>query len=169
MERVNPAVEKRWMALYVKPRNEKKVLDRLLMDGIEAYAPVQEVKRQWSDRVKKVTVPVIPSYVFVKTHEGERNQILQDPGVMNFVFWLGKPAVIRDEEINRIKFMLDAKTADEQIEFEQYQPGDTIEIESGSFKGETAEVVEDRKREIQVVLKSLGMRLTLSKLKLEKH
>ncbi len=164
MERLN--TPKQWMAVYVKPRNEKKVADRLERDGIITYAPVQEVKRQWSDRVKKVKIPVIPSYVFVRTEERERNQILQDPGVLNFVFWLGKPAVIRDEEIQRIQWMLDVKSVDEQIEFQSYQPGDSIEIESGAFKGEEAEVVEDRKREISVVLKGLGVRLTLSKMKI---
>ncbi|MGB0167226.1 MAG: UpxY family transcription antiterminator [Luteibaculum sp.] len=166
MERLKTSDKKQWMALYVKPRNEKKVADRLLLNGFETYAPVQEVKRQWSDRVKKVKIPVIPSYVFVRTEERERYDILQDPGVLNFVFWLGKPAIIRNEEIQRIKIMIDNKSVDEQIEFQQLQPGDIVEITSGSFKGEKAEVIEDRKRDVSVVLKSLGVRLTLSKAKL---
>ncbi|TXC81423.1 UpxY family transcription antiterminator [Luteibaculum oceani] len=155
---------KQWMAVYVRSRNEKKVQLRLEMQGIEAYAPVQEVKRQWSDRVKKVKIPVIPSYVFVRTDERERQKILQDPAVMNFVFWLGKPAIIRDEEINRIKFILKEKDLDEEIKFEQLQAGDNVEIKSGAFSGEIAEVLEDRKSEVTVILKSLGVKLTVSKI-----
>ncbi len=155
---------KQWMALYVRSRNEKKVEQRLLLEGIEAYAPVQEVKRQWSDRVKKVKVPVIPSYVFVRTEERERMQILQDPAVMNFVFWLGKPAIIRDEEINRIKFILKEKDLEEEIKFEQLEPGELVQIKSGAFAGEEAQVVEDRKSEVTVILPSLGAKLTVSKI-----
>lgn len=152
------------MAIYVKSRNEKKVADRLSLNGIEVYLPIQEVKRQWSDRIKKVKVPVIPSYVFVRVDEKERLTVLQDYGVMNFVFWLGKPAIIRDEEINRIKFILKEKDIEDQIVFENLAPGDDVAIQSGSFAGHDATVVEDRKNEVSVVLKSLGIRLTISKM-----
>jgi hypothetical protein len=51
--------------------------------------------RQWSDRKKKVQIPMFPSYIFAHTNESERYQLLMDPGVLNFVFWLGKPAIVR--------------------------------------------------------------------------
>ena len=54
-----------WYVLYTKPRQEKKVTDSLNAIGVEAYCPLVTVIKQWSDRKKKVQIPLINSYVFV--------------------------------------------------------------------------------------------------------
>ena len=92
-----------WYAIYTKPRNEKKVADKLEAIGIESYCPTITSIKQWSDRKKKVTSPVLPSYVFVKITEPRRNEVFDVSGVVRYVFWLGKPAVIREEEIKLLK------------------------------------------------------------------
>jgi len=65
-------MSKTWMAVYTKPRSEKKVAERLEKAGIEVYCPLQTVIKQWSDRKKKIKIPVFPSYVFVHVGESER-------------------------------------------------------------------------------------------------
>ena len=88
-----------WYALYTQPRQEKKVVTRLEQLAIEVYCPLLIQVRQWSDRKKKVEVPLLPSYVFVMIAPHERDKVFQVSGVVRYLYWLGQPAIIRDEEI----------------------------------------------------------------------
>lgn len=157
-----------WFAVYTKPRNEKKVADRLSRAGIEHYLPLREEKRKWSDRYKTVKVPVISSYVFIKTEEKDRQQILQDPGILNFVFWLGKPAQISEEEIQLMKLVLGHDLSEYELEIEQFNPGEKVEVEFGSFSGVSGEVLAQSKKEVSVILKQLGIVLRLTPLHLKR-
>ena len=71
--------------------------------------PVGEVVKQWSDRKKKVQEPVFPSYIFVNLQEYEQEQtnVLETPGAVRFLFWLKKPGVVREEEVEAIRQFLD--------------------------------------------------------------
>ena len=74
--------------------------------GTDHYCPLNKVVRQWSDRKKTVLEPVFKGYVFVKTAEEKKWDLRKIPGILNFVYWLGKPAHIREEEIITIKKFL---------------------------------------------------------------
>ena len=76
---------KKWLVLYTKPRNEKKVAERLTKNGFEVYCPLIKTLRQWSDRKKKVEIPMFSSYVFIHIDEKNRQLPLYDQGVMNYV------------------------------------------------------------------------------------
>src|SRR4030095_4458128 len=102
---------KKWYALYTKPRWEKKVDGVLIRKDIESWCPLQKVQRQWSDRKKIIEDPIFKSYVFVHINEDERLKVLQTEGVLNFVHYLNKPAIIRNEEIELIKSFLLEKEA----------------------------------------------------------
>ena len=99
-------MNKHWYAVYVNSRHEKKVSGLFDMQHIENYLPVQKVMKQWSDRKKIVEEPLFRSYVFVCVHEDEKLKVRETKGVLNFVYWLGQPAVIRDEEIAIIRRFL---------------------------------------------------------------
>ncbi len=157
-----------WMAIYTKPRNEKKVAERFSRNGIEYYLPLIEQKRKWSDRYKTVKVPVISSYIFVRVSEQERFAVLQDPGVLNFVYWLSKPAVVTNEEIERMRFVLKEAGANYQVELEQFQAGDKVTVSDGAFAGNAADVIEVGGKEIILLLKGLGVRLRLTPLNVKK-
>ncbi len=96
-----------WTAFYTMPRSEKKTAERLIERGYEVYCPTRTVVKQWSDRRKKVSEPFFTSYLFAKVNEKLRNEILKDRGVVSNVFWLGKPAIIREQEILAIKSFLE--------------------------------------------------------------
>lgn len=98
--------QNKWYAVYTRPRWEKKVAEYLLEKGIEHYCPLNKVTRQWSDRKKVILEPVFKGYVFVKPVERKKWELKQIPGILNFVYWLGKPAYIREEEINLIRKFL---------------------------------------------------------------
>ena len=68
--------------------------------GVEVYCPVKTEVRQWSDRKKKVIVPVLPSMVLVHLKETDRDQVFLVPGVLRYLFWLGKAAQVSSKEIS---------------------------------------------------------------------
>lgn len=144
-----------WYAVYTKPRSEKKVTERLSYSGFEIYCPLIKTLRQWSDRKKKVQVPMFPGYVFVRVSENERSLILQDSGVLNYVYWLGKPAVVRDNEIDAIKEI--AENGEEiNINSDTFEVGKLVKIPGGPFKGMTGRVDKLDKRKLIVLVEQLG-------------
>ena len=95
-----------WHAVYTKPRWEKKVAALLEAKGIEYYCPLNKVVKQWSDRKKTVLEPLFKSYVFVQVAEDKKWELLNIPGIINYVTWLGKPARIKESEIATIRKFL---------------------------------------------------------------
>lgn len=145
-----------WNVLYTKPRNEKKVLDRLTAKGINCYCPIQKTLKQWSDRKKWVEEPIFKSYVFVEEpkSEIEKMTILQTLGVVRFMFWLGEPAKVKEEEIKKIKNFLGNHSSVETIAFES---GTELKIKDGALKGSTGVVVYQTKTEIVLNVQQLGL------------
>ena len=70
---------KKWLAVYTRPRWEKKVDQLLKEKGTESYCPLNKVRRKWSDRVKLIEEPLFKSYVFVKIDDLERTQVRMTP------------------------------------------------------------------------------------------
>ena len=95
-----------WFAVYTKPRWEKKVAGILDNNGIENYCPLNKVVKQWSDRKKVILEPLFKSYVFVRVKDSEKWDLKNINGILNFVYWLGKPARIKEEDIFTIKKFL---------------------------------------------------------------
>ncbi|MBG6062522.1 transcription antitermination factor NusG [Flavobacterium sp. CG_9.1] len=144
-----------WYVVYTKPKWEKKVAEQLKNSGIECYCPLITQVRQWSDRKKKVEVPLFNSYVFVQLAESERNSVFQSVGAVRYLFWLGKPAVVRDEEISIIKKWLDTSDCID-VTVGGYQIGDSIQLESGPFVAQKAVIQEMTNTHYVLVLESLG-------------
>ncbi|WP_324721866.1 UpxY family transcription antiterminator [Salinimicrobium sp. HB62] len=145
-----------WYALYTKPRWERKVAKELEEQGIEAYCPQITEVRQWSDRKKKVTTPLFKSYVFVHLEDKDRAKVFETPGVVQYLFWLGKPAIVRDEEIKTIKAWLEDERV-ENVEVSHLSPGDRLIISNGSFKDKEAIVQEIGNKRLKLILQSLGL------------
>ena len=155
------AVVDPWFVVYTKPRHEKKLSDYLNGMGVEAYCPIVTQMKQWSDRVKKVDVPLIPSYVFVRIEESKRNLVFHSPSAVNYLFWLGKPAVVRDKEIRTLKELIEGKAV-KNFNVDAYQLGDKFEIKSGAFSGQTGVIKDVKHRNVTILLQQLGIAVTLS-------
>jgi transcription antitermination factor NusG len=149
-----------WFVLYTQPRNEKKVAERLEKLGIKAYCPMTIQVRQWSDRKKKVEVPLLNSYVFVQLAEANRKLVFEVPGIVRYLFWLGEPAIVRDEEIKTLQNWLAHDFA--KLEVSALKPGDTIILKEGAFKNQEALIKTISKTKMQLVLTSLGLLVTLT-------
>lgn len=148
---------KNWFALYTKPRWEKKSDGILLRKGIESWCPLQKIERQWSDRKKIIEDPLFKSYVFVHISEQEKNKVLQTDGILNFVHFLGKPAIIKEEEINLIKMYLFEKDAFLTTDSLQcFKEHDKVIIRHGVFMDNTGTIMRNGKKRVYVKLESLG-------------
>lgn len=150
-----------WFAIYTRPKREKKVVEGLKKLGVEVYCPMVTQVKQWSDRKKKVETPLINSYVFVKIEEKNRNIVFEVPGVVWYLFWLGKPAIIQEQEIDTLKESL--KGTFSSVEVNGIVPGDSLTISKGSFQGKEGVVTHVNKNKIRLVLKELGVLITISK------
>lgn len=123
-----------WYALVTRSRAEKKVAERISTKYC-IFLPLQTQWRQWSDRKKKVQRPLIPSFIFVNTTERELSSIVQDEGVVRVLSFLGKPAIVRDEEIKILELMI-ANEANVQVISPIYlDEGEEVEIIKGPFSG----------------------------------
>ncbi len=144
-----------WYVVYTKPKWEKKVAEKLNELGIECYCPLVTQIKQWSDRKKKIEVPLFNSYVFVKLADIDLNSVFQVAGVVRYLFWLGKAAVVRNEEILTIKQSL-SNTNISNVSVVPYKKGDKVKLETGVFSSQNAIVQEVTNTHCIVVLESLG-------------
>ncbi|MEJ7627571.1 MAG: UpxY family transcription antiterminator [Ferruginibacter sp.] len=150
---------KTWYVVYTRPRWEKKVATTLVQKGIENYCPLNKVLRQWSDRKKVVYEPLFKGYVFINVSEGMKWDIKKIDGIINYVHWLGKPAKVKESEIDSIRRFLN--------EFEEVfvsavnlDVNTAVVVKQGvlmNYKGIIMEVSGSRAK---VKIDSLGMYLT---------
>ncbi len=146
---------KKWLAIYTRPRWEKKVNQLLQEKGFESYCPLNKVKRKWSDRIKVVEEPLFKSYVFVKLSEEERSAVRLTPGAINFVYWNGKPAVIKEKEISAIKRFLNEYENVEARAME-VKVNQRVRVTNGTFMDQEGKVLELRHKTARVAIDSLG-------------
>lgn len=148
----------RWYALYTRPRWEKKVADLLGSKHIENYCPLQKIERTWSDRKKIILEPLFKSYVLVRLAPKAHIPVLQTDGVLSFVTFQGKPAVIRDEEVDIVKqFLKDYEHI--QVERIDLNVNDEVTIVGGPLMEQKGLVQEVNNRMVKVLLPSLGFAL----------
>jgi transcription antitermination factor NusG len=152
------SMTQKWLAIYTRPRWEKKVDQLLKEKGTECYCPLNKIRRKWSDRVKLVEEPLFKSYVFVRINEDERASVRLTPGVMNFVYWDGKPAVIREREIANIKRFLDEH---ENVEIQKLKlkVDERIRVKSGPFMDKEGKILAVRHKTAKISIESLGFLL----------
>jgi transcription antitermination factor NusG len=148
--------EPKWFALVTRSRAEKKVAERISQQW-NTFLPLYTQWRQWSDRKKKVQVPLIPSFVFVNTTERELSAILKDDGVVRVLRYLGKPAVVRDEEIEVLRLFTKNKNIIQTINPIDLSKGEMVEIVQGPFAGIKANYINHSgKHKIIVNIEAIG-------------
>ena len=116
---------KKWFVLCTKPRNELKVTERLTSIGVEVYTPTKIEVRQWSDRKKKVLVPLLPSMVLVQLLEKKVELVFDVPGAVRFLFEHGKRASVSNEEVLAMKSYLETVV---QKESKRLAVGDLVKV-----------------------------------------
>ncbi len=162
--------EKKWYALYVKSRSEKKVALELNAETVEYYLPLEKVLRRWSDRKKWVNEPLFRSYIFVYANTTDYYKALYVPNALHYVRFEGKAVVVPPQQIEAIKYYLNEK---EPVLFDgaDMKEGQKVEVIAGTMIGLTGVLVQvkDKKRvkvEIEVVNSAILLQIPRNRLRI---
>ena len=149
---------KKWLVVYTKPKWEKKVDSNFAQKGIESWCPTQKKERQWSDRKKVIEEPLFKSYVFVRATKEEHANVLSTMGVVRFLYFEKKPAIIRDKEIQTIKkYLGESYQSIQVVDMTNIPPQTRVAINNGLFMGQKGEVIKSGKKNVFVRLESINM------------
>jgi transcriptional antiterminator RfaH len=151
---------KNWFVLYTKPRHEKKVAERLTGAGYRVYCPLQKVVRKWSDRTKVVEEPLFKGYLFIQIEDHKREEVFTNPGTVRYLFWLRRPAIVREEEIAAIQKWM-GHYDHERLKVTDITPGTYVCITSGKFMNKEGILLDTSNSKALVQLKELGIQLSL--------
>jgi transcription antitermination factor NusG len=124
-----------WFAVRTRPRHEKVVTEQLETSGMEAFLPVCQQVRNWSDRRKVVEFPLFPGYVFVRTSQAAqaRVQVFQARGVLGFVGPNNHPAAIPAQQIEAIRSLTQAQARCYPHPY--LTIGQRVRIQNGALQG----------------------------------
>ncbi|RPF73876.1 MAG: hypothetical protein CBE49_003720 [Rickettsiales bacterium TMED289] len=148
-----------WYVLHTKPRCEKKVEEELLSLGIHAYCPTRSEFRYWSDRKKRIEVPLLPSMVLVNVDDKHINRVFESSLVIRYMFWLGKRAIVRQSEIDILKKYLNGNYNIINSKLLDIKVGDSFSL--SSFNNEKGIINRISNNNIWIYLKSIGYSVKL--------
>lgn len=145
-----------WLVFYTKARHEKKVKDLLDRRGFNVFLPMQKVMRQWSDRKKRVEVPLFNSYIFVAVPEHQITSVLEVPGVSWAIRHNGKPAELHRKEYETIVRFIETGLLLETLPAEEMDTGEEVTVVDGPLRGLRGYVSGKNKGKFMVILEGLG-------------
>ena len=148
-----------WYVIHTKPKGEKKAEEQLLSLGINAYCPTRDEIRIWSDRKKRIQVPVLPSMILVNIEDKDINKVFESSSVVRYMFWLGKRAVVRQSEVDLLKKYLKGDYNFINSKLSNIKVGDNFSL--SSFNNESGIVNKISNNNIWIYLKSIGCSLKL--------
>ncbi|HEY0677957.1 MAG TPA: UpxY family transcription antiterminator [Chitinophagaceae bacterium] len=150
--------QKKWYVVYTRPRWEKKVYSLFQENGLVCYCPLNKVRKRWSDRIKLVEEPLFKSYVFVRVGEEEHLRVRMITGVLNFVYWNGRPAIVKEKEIDTIRKFLNEYDEVEAKPFNLVADQEVM-IRRGLLMNNTGRIRRLMNNKVEVVIESLGYTL----------
>ena len=146
-----------WFVVKTNPKAELKVKQRLIDAGLSTFLPTITVIKIWSDRKKKTQQVLIPSTLFVQANANQLNDVYPIQGVHSILKFLGKPAVVKDHEINTLKILTENGETDVVSPVSNYKKGELVEVCNGPFNGLIAHVLQDKSKfRLIVEIESLG-------------
>ncbi len=125
-----------WYAIQTRARNEKAISERLQEQGLTTFLPLVTEIRRWSDRKKKVELPLFSCYVFVRLVAGnndERMRVYRTNGVFRIVSMRGELIPIPDEQIEALRAVVTQQVPWTEHPF--LKIGQRVRIRGGSLEG----------------------------------
>lgn len=122
-----------WWALYTRHQHEKTVADALSLKGFEVFLPLYESSRRWKDRIKVLSLPLFPCYVFVRGELARRLQIVTTPGIHTILSNGGEVAIIPESEIQAIRSVVESPCRVEPHPF--LKIGERVRVTRGTLQG----------------------------------
>lgn len=123
-----------WYAVQTRARHEKVVAERLEQQGISTFLPLVSEVRRWSDRRKRVQLPLFNCYVFAKVASinEHRHQVCRTHGVFGIVGPHGGVPV-PEEQIESVRTLLTQQVPWSMHPF--LKIGQRIRVRGGSMNG----------------------------------
>jgi len=151
---------KEWYVFYTRSRCEKKVNDYLLKYDFDVFLPTHKVLRQWSDRKKKVEVPLFNSYIFVKVRKDQIHEVLKTPGIVKNLMFNGEPAILKESECCQIKQWLETglPVEVEGINYD-FRLGERVKVLDGVFQGVEGDIYKKDEDTYFVTIESIQQML----------
>lgn len=122
-----------WFAITVKARYEKAVAHALRAKNLEEFLPVYKARRNWSDRVQAVEMPLFAGYVFCHFAYADRIAVLSTPGVMSILGAGRVYSPIPDSEIENLRIVVNSGLR--MRPWPYIAPGQTVTVDSGPLAG----------------------------------
>lgn len=142
-----------WCAIYTRHQHEKTVSEMLEAKGFEVFLPLYDSTRKWKDRCKVLSVPLFPSYVFVRGAVERRLPVLTTPGVHMIISRGERVATIPEAEIDAIRRTMEGNFRVEPHPF--LRCGERVRVVRGSLEG--VEGVLTRKKNLFRLVLSVEM------------
>lgn len=153
--------EARWFAVYTHYKREKIVAKRLTNKGIEHFLPLQTLTRRYTRKVKRVELPLINCYIFVKITKPEYVSVLQTEDVLKFISFRRNLISIPEQEINVLRLVV-GQNIEVEVERGSISIGDEVEIIGGQLTGLRGTLLEQRSdKNFVVELEKLGYSLLM--------
>ncbi len=152
----------KWYLLYTRSRYERVVEEQAIKAGFQAWVPMITQLKQWSDRKKMVSEPLFRSYCLVKCNANELARIASLPGAVKTIYFNGKPASIREEEVVKIREILENQQY-KDIAVTALTQGDLIRVKKGAFANCIAQVdgVDGKHQLMTLILEESGFMLRI--------
>lgn len=157
--------EFQWVAAYTSPRAEKTVTSRIAQElRLETYLPLHRVLHKWSDRVKCLELPLIPSYTFVRMRECDLWRVREIRGVCGFVSFPSTGiSVIPDLDMVNLRRFAESLEEVRVHNLDQLQVGAYVKVRGGEFSGMEGRIVrDDRAGNFAVEISGLNLFLTVT-------
>lgn len=143
-----------WLAAYTRPRHEEKVRKFCEDRGIETFLPCRHTVRRWSDRSKRLSQPLFPSYVFLRLDEDRRQRAVHAPGFLWFVRNQTGPVEVDRDELLQLRQVLAGGLECDPLP--GVQPGDPVEIVAGPMRGSRGHFERKNNGTIVLVISAIG-------------
>jgi transcription antitermination factor NusG len=134
--------EKRWFAVYTRYKREKLVTQQLRQKGIEAYVPLQEFTRYYTRKIKKVQLPLISCYIFVRINKSDYVRVLETPDVVTFIRFDSRLVAIPEQEIKILRQVV-GEDQEIMVSREKVEVGQRAEIIGGRLTGLKGRILKD--------------------------
>lgn len=155
---------KNWYVIYTNPRAEKKVAKHFETLGFDYFLPLYKEVRQWSDRKKKVEIPLISSVIFLYVEEKELSRLYEVNGVKGVLKERGKFAIVKNQEIENLNILI-REWQGEHITSEHsetFDEGDVVIVQKGPFMGLTGVSIKVKgKHRLCVRIETLNINYTV--------
>jgi transcription antitermination factor NusG len=152
-------MDRKWLAIYTRPRWEKKVAEKLEEKGIEHYLPLVKTLKLWSDRRKWVQEPLFKSYIFVHVSKNEYLPAIQTLGAVKYITFEGKAVSIPPLQIEAIRTFIESGE-DLITDSPDMKIGDRVSVTRGSLRGLEGTLVEfHNKHRVRIIIEGIRQSL----------